>query len=106
MSIKFVKVRFNLDMEADRNALKILENADMSYSKFTISAINKYGSYLSLEKEKQEFLRQVLETISNAIRSNPGIALAGLLHQSSAQIPQIDAEENEKIADDFLENFN
>lgn len=89
--------------------LETLENTDMSYSKFTIAAINAYGSYLSHEKEKQEFLRQVLETIDNAIRSNPGIGLAGLLQQSSAQkgqeMSKTDAEESGKIADDFLENF-
>ena len=86
-----------------------LENADVSYSKFTIAAITAYGSYLSQEKEKKLFFRQVLETIDGAIRSNAGISLAGLLQQTSIQnTPQIletKAEESGKIADDFLENF-
>ena len=109
MNLKFVKVRFNLDKEADRNAFTTLENADMSYSKFIIAAINAYSSYLSHEKEKKVFFRQVLETIDGAIRSNAGIGLAGLLQQASiqntVQVSNTNTEESGKIAVDFLENF-
>ena len=39
MSIKNMKIRFNLDKENDRKAYDYLQNAEKSYSKAVISAI-------------------------------------------------------------------
>ena len=39
MSIKNVKIRFNLDKENDRKAYDYLQGAEKSYSKAVISAI-------------------------------------------------------------------
>lgn len=42
MSIKNVKIRFNLDKENDREAYEYLCHAEKSYSKAVISAICDY----------------------------------------------------------------
>ena len=41
MSIKNLKIRFNLDKENDRKAHDYLQNTEKSYSKAVISAICK-----------------------------------------------------------------
>ena len=42
MSIKNMKIRFNLNKENDRKAYDYLQNAEKSYSKAVISAICEY----------------------------------------------------------------
>ncbi len=110
MNLKFVKVRFNLDKEADRKAMEILQGSELSNSKFIIGAINAYASYLSKDEEKKRFLQQIIETIRVTIRQSPGIALAelfqGHFEQRKADISETATEESGKIADDFLESFN
>lgn len=49
MSVKNIKIRFNLDKENDRKAYEYLQSADKSYSKAVISTI---CDYIELKEKK------------------------------------------------------
>ena len=71
MSIKNVKVRFNLDKGNDRKAYEYLQGADVSYSKAVISAI---CGYMELSKTKAYPtlpMRTVNTTKDYSIRKHP-----------------------------------
>ena len=57
MSIKNVKIRFNLDKENDRKAYEYLQGAEKSYSKAVISAICGYME-LSEAKTAEDALQK------------------------------------------------
>ncbi|MGI6363454.1 MAG: hypothetical protein ACOX21_06915 [Bacillota bacterium] len=77
MSIKNVKVRFNLDKENDRKAYDYLQNAEKSYSKAVISAICGYMELSERTATEDTFLERVITTIKEGTAStNP---LGGLL---------------------------
>ena len=63
MSIKNVKVRFNLDKENDRKAYEYLQNAEASYSKAVISAICGYIELSKTKADEDAFLERVITTI-------------------------------------------
>ncbi len=108
MSIKNVKVRFNLDKENDRRAYEYLKKSETSYSKAVISAICGYLSLSESKATEDAFLERVIQTIRQETASiNP---LRGLLQlaQTSAQTPpaaeEPDAETEEAVLD-FLDSF-
>ena len=102
MSVKFIKIRFNTDKEADRKAYETIQSADVSQSKFIIAAVNAYGGYLSAEQEKERFCQQVNDAIHLAMREIFG---GGVITTQPKEITEDSTEESGKIADDFLENF-
>ena len=57
MSIKNVKVRFNLDKENDRKAYEYLQSAEVSYSKAVISAICGYMELSEAKTAEDAFLK-------------------------------------------------
>lgn len=63
MSIKNVKVRFNLSKENDRKAYEHLQNAEVSYSKAVISAICGYMELFEIKESEDAFLERVIITI-------------------------------------------
>lgn len=63
MSIKNVKIRFNLNKENDRRAYEYLQNAELSYSKAVISAICSYLELRDTKAAEDAFLEKVCQTI-------------------------------------------
>ena len=108
MSIKNLKIRFNLDKENDRKAYEYLQSADHSYSKAVISAICEYLELSERTATEDAFLERVITTIKEELaKANP---LGGLLQLVQAPPAQIPAEkenkaETEETVMDFMDNF-
>lgn len=108
MSIKNVKIRFNIDKENDRKAYDYLQNAEKSYSKAVISAICGYMELSEKAENEKTFLERIITTIREEVaKSNP---LGGLLQFVQTPLAQTPAEkesdnETEEAVLDFLDNF-
>jgi hypothetical protein len=108
MSIKNVKIRFNLDKENDRKAYDYLQNAEKSYSKAVISAICGYMELSEAKAAEDAFLERIITTIKEeTAKVNPLGGLLQLVQQPSAQTPaekENNAETEEAVLD-FLDSF-
>ena len=108
MSVKNVKIRFNLDKENDRKAYDYLQGAEKSYSKAIISAICGFMELSERNSPEDAFLEKVISTIREEVaKSNP---LGGLLQFVQTPPAQIPAEkennaETEEAVLDFLDSF-
>ena len=108
MSIKNVKIRFNLDKENDRKTYEYLQGADHSYSKAVISAICEYLELSERTATEDAFLERVIITIREELaKTNP---LGGLLQFVQTPPAQISSEkenkaEMEETVMDFMDNF-
>ena len=72
MSVKNVKIRFNLDKENDRRAYDYLQSAEKSYSKAVISAICGFMELSERTATEDAFLERVISTIREEVgKSNP-----------------------------------
>ena len=108
MSIKNVKIRFNLDKENDRRAYDYLQSAEKSYSKAVISAICGFMELSERTANEDAFLERVISTIREEVgKSNPLGGLLQFVQQPVAQIPaekENNAETEESVLD-FLDSF-
>ena len=108
MSIKNLKIRFNLDKENDRKAYDYLQGTEKSYSKAIISAICGFMELSERNASEDAFLERVISTIREEVaKSNP---LGGLLQFVQTPPAQIPAEkenkaETEETVMDFMDNF-
>ena len=108
MSIKNVKIRFNLDKKNDRKAYEYLQGADHSYSKAVISAICEYLELSERAATEDAFLERVNTTIKEELaKANPLGGLLQLVQTPPAQIPAEKANkaETEETVMDFMDNF-
>lgn len=108
MSIKNVKIRFNLDKENDRKAYDYLQGAEKSYSKTVISAICEYLGLSERTETEDAFLERVIATIKEELaKTNPFGGLLQLVQTPSAQTPaeKENNVENEEAVLDFLDSF-
>ena len=108
MSIKNVKIRFNLDKENDRKAYDYLQGADHSYSKAVISAICEYLELSERTATEDDFLERVIATIKEKLaKANPLGGLLQLVQTPPAQIPteKENKAETEETVMDFMDNF-
>ena len=108
MSIKNVKIRFNLDKENDRKAYEYLQGADHSYSKAVVSAICEYLELSERTATEDAFLERVITTIKEELaKNNPLGGLLQLVQTPPAQIPteKENKAETEEAVRDFLDNF-
>ena len=88
MSIKNVKIRFNLDKENDRRAYEYLQGAEKSYSKAVISAICGFMELSERTAAEDAFLERVISTIREEVgKSNPLGGLLQFVQTPSAQTP-------------------
>ena len=102
MSIKNVKIRFNLDKENDRKAYEYLQGADHSYSKTVISAICGFVELSERTATEDAFLEKIITTIKEElVKANPLGGLLQLVHTPTAQIPT----ETEETVMDFMDSF-
>lgn len=108
MSVKNVKIRFNLDKENDRKAYEYLQGADHSYSKAVISAICGFMELSEKAASEEAFLERVISTIREEVaKSNPLGGLLQFVQTPSAQTPaeKENNTETEEAVLDFLDSF-
>lgn len=108
MSIKNVKIRFNLDKENDRKAYVYLQGAEKSYSKAVISAICGYMELSEAKTAEDAFLERIITTIKEeTAKVNPLGGLLQLVQQPVAQTPaeKENNAETEEAMLNFLDSF-
>ena len=106
MSIKNVKIRFNLDKENDRKAYEYLQGADHSYSKAVVSAICEYLELSERTATEDAFLERVITTIKEELAKTNPFGLLQLVQTPSAQTTtEKENTENEETVMDFMDNF-
>ncbi len=108
MSIKNVKLRFNLNKENDRKAYEYLQNTEVSYSKAVISAICGYVELSEAKAAEDDFLERVISTIrEETAKSNPLGSLLQFVQTPPAQIPaeKENHAETEEAMLNFLDSF-
>ena len=108
MSVKNVKIRFNLDKENDRRAYDYLQSAEKSYSKAVISAVCGFMELSERTASEDAFLERVIFTIrEETAKINPLGHLLQFVQTPPAQIPaekENNAETEEAVLD-FLDSF-
>ena len=106
MSIKNVKLRFNLNKENDRKAYEYLQNTEVSYSKAVISAICEYLELSERTEAEDAFLERVITTIKEELAKTNPFGMLQLVHTSPAQISaEKENAETEETVMDFMDNF-
>ena len=106
MSIKNLKIRFNLDKENDRKAYEYLQSADHSYSKAVISAICEYLAMSERTAFEEAFLERVIATIKEELAKANLFGLLQLVQTPPAPTPtEKENTENEETVMDFMDNF-
>ena len=106
MSIKNMKIRFNLDKKNDRKAYEYLQGADHSYSKAVISAICEYLELSERTATEDAFLERVITTIKEELAKTNPFGLLQLVQTPSAQTTtEKENTETEEAVMDFLDNF-
>ena len=108
MSVRNVKIRFNLDKENDRRAYDYLQGAEKSYNKAVISAICEYIDLSERIATENAFRERIIATIREELsKSNPLGGLLQFVQTPSAQTPaekENNAETEEAVLD-FLDSF-
>ena len=106
MSIKNMKIRFNLNKENDRKAYDYLQDAEKSYSKAVISAICEYLGLSERTEAEDAFLERVIATIKEELTKTNPFGLLQLVQTPPAQIStEKENTETEEAVMDFLDNF-
>ena len=67
--IKNLKLRLNLDVEAERRVYDYLQNSERSISKEAIRSINKYLDLIEERKNEDRFLDRVTATIQDNLKA-------------------------------------
>ena len=106
MSIKNMKIRFNLNKENDRKAYDYLQDAEKSYSKAVISAICEYLGLSERTATEDAFLERIITTIKEELAKTNPFGLLQLVQTPSAQTTtEKENTENEETVMDFMDNF-
>ena len=107
MSIKNMKIRFNLNKENDRKAYDYLQSAEKSYSKAVISVICEYIDLSERLATEDAFRERIIATIREEVsKSNPFGGLLQLVQTPPVPIPtEKKNTENEETVMDFMDNF-
>lgn len=114
-------IRFNLDNEDDRKAYEYLQGMDRkqykSYTKAVVIALIEHferqqrleaDSYLETREKEDIFLKKVLDTIEQGLKTAGNIGgLIQLLSASTGQQPQVEhnTEEDTNAALNFADGF-
>ena len=95
MSIRYQKLRFNLDKERDLEAWDILHSVPGSRNAYILDAVCAYAKQLTQEEACAAFQHQIL-----------GVIRAGLSVQPVNPQPQnvVSADEDDTALDNFLES--
>ncbi len=71
MSIRYQKLRFNLDKERDREAWDILHSVPGSRNAYILDAVCAYAKQLTQEEACAAFQQQILGVIRAGLSSQP-----------------------------------
>ena len=95
MSIRFQKLRFNLDKERDLEAWDILQSVPGSRNAYILDAVCAYAKQLTQEEACAAFQQQIL-----------GVIRAGLSVQpvNPQPLPIERSQEDDVVLDNFLES--
>ena len=95
MSIRYQKLRFNLDKERDREAWEVLQSVPGSRNAYILDAVCAYAKQLTQEEACAAFQQQIL-----------GVIRAELSSQPVKPQPQnvVSADEDDTALDNFLES--
>ena len=105
MSVRNVKIRFNMNKENDRKAYEYLQNAELSYSKAAISAVCGYLELSESKASEDAFFERIITTIrEEAAKINPLGGLLQFVQTPSAQTPPTEKEDTEAMLD-FIDSF-
>ena len=109
--IKNLKLRLNLDVEAERRVYDYLQNSERSISKEAIRSINDYLDLIEERKNEDRFLDRVTTTIQDNLKALTPLLNLLTLTQPVAQPQQAVAvsEEKDSAAEEnmleFLDSF-
>ncbi len=109
--IKNLKLRLNLDVEAERRVYDYLQNSERSISKEAIRSINEYLDLIEERKNEDKFLDRVTATIQDNLKSLTPLLNLLTLTQPVAQPQQAVSvsEKKDSAAEEnmleFLDSF-
>ena len=95
MSIRYQKLRFNLDKERDREAWDILHSVPGSRNAYILDAVCAYAKQLTQEEACAAFQQQILGVIRTELSSQ---------HVNPLPLPIESAQEDDTALDNFLES--
>ena len=95
MSIRFQKLRFNLDKERDREAWDILQSVPGSRNAYILDAVCAYAKQLTQEEACAAFQQQILGVIRAELSSQP---------VKPHPLPIESSHEDDTVLDAFLES--
>ena len=109
--IKNLKLRLNLDVEAERRVYDYLQNSERSISKEAVRSINEYLDLIAERKNEDRFLDRVTSTIQDNLKALTPLLNLLTLTQPVAQPQQAvtvsekkDSAEEENMLE-FLDSF-
>ena len=109
--IKNLKLRLNLDVEAERRVYDYLQNSERSISKEAVHSINEYLDLIEERKDENRFLERVTATIQDNLKAlTPLLNLLTLTHPVAQPQQAVSvSEEKDSAAEDnmleFLDSF-
>ena len=109
--IKNLKLRLNLDVEAEKRVYDYLQNSERSISKEAVRSINKYLDLIEERKNEDKFLDRVTATIQDNLKVLTPLLNLLILTQPVAQPQQVVpvSEEKDSAAEEnmleFLDSF-
>ena len=109
--IKNLKLRLNLDVEAERRVYDYLHNSERSISKEAIRSINEYLDLIEERKTEDRFLDRVTTTIQDNLKALTPLLNLLTLTQPVAQPQQAVtvSEKKDSAAEEnmleFLDSF-
>ena len=109
--IKNLKLRLNLDVEAERRVYDYLQNSERSISKEAVRSINGYLDLIDERKNEDRFLDRVTATIQDNLKAlTPLLNLLTLTHPVAQPQQAVSvSEEKDSAAEEnmleFLDSF-
>ena len=109
--IKNLKLRLNLDVEAERRVYDYLQNSERSISKEAIRSINKYLDLIAERKNEDRFLERVTAAIQDNLKALTPLLNLLTLTQPVEQPQQVVtvSKEKDSVAEEnmleFLDSF-
>ena len=106
MSIKNLKIRFNMENEKDKAVYEYLRDSDLSISKEAIRSISEYLVLVEQQKEEDRFLKTVTNTIQENLKALITlINLINIAQPAQSEPPKQEITKAEDNMMDFLDNF-
>lgn len=93
--IKNLKLRLNLDVEAEKRVYDYLQNSERSISKEAIRSINAYLDLIEERKNEDRFLERITDVIQDNLK-----ALTPLLNLLTLTQPVVQSQQAVLVSDE------